>query len=236
MGQSPSGPRVGGGDGRHRRRRRGCSASGRHAPLAVATSTVTGPRAPWSWSQRSIAMPTATRTPGPPAPPWPGDHDAGKELAERGIQAAPFPTIRTRPAAGDGSSELMCPPVAETQRSMALDTSRWLKRSSDPLARWTAVTDLIEGGLAADRGSVPAYLDRLSALAREARRTVDPQRERPLSRPERLVRTGATRTRPRLHYKSGRSGTRPAVRDLTAESMNLTVHAFAATALRRPSR
>jgi hypothetical protein len=105
---------------------------------------------------------------------------------------------------------------------------------SDPVARWTAVTALIESGLANDRASVPGLVERLTSLAD---RIGAPSVLSETVRYKALSALYAQDPRdPKAALTACQEGLELAriVRDLSAEGINLSCLAFAATALRAP--
>jgi predicted ATPase/class 3 adenylate cyclase len=194
------------------------------------------------WAQRTLELESAERHPASRTYHWAaraatndGDYEASLALAERGIQAAPWPDhpdasrcwdalIRTHLAAGRAGAA-----VEPAQHLAAIEPAL-----SDPVERWEAIQGLIENAQANDRGSAPALVDRLTDQAKQ------------IGAPSILSETARYRALsalyaddprdPKRAFAAAREGIELArsVRDLWAESFNLTALSFAAVALRRP--
>jgi predicted ATPase/class 3 adenylate cyclase len=163
-----------------------------------------------------------------------GDSDGCMALAERGIDAAPSPD---HPEAAACWGWLVNAHVSAGRGGATAEPARHIARAEaqlpTALARWGAVTALIESALAADRPSVPLHLGRLTALSHE------------IGAPSILSETARYRGLTALYAAEPRDpetalrecdlGVELArsVRDLVAEGVNLATMAFAATALRR---
>jgi predicted ATPase/class 3 adenylate cyclase len=211
------------------------AATGRHARAR-------GRQEHGDWAERTLGLVVTGSHPYSSTYAWAaraavarGDYDAGLGFAQNGIGAAPSPdhpdaaacwgwVIKVHVSAGRGSG------TAEPARHLAAIEPRL----SEPVARWAAITELIESGLANDRGAVPKLVDRLSALATQ------------IGAPSILSETARYRALSALYAQEPRDARAAfaacqeglalarSVHDLAAESINLSALAFAVTALHTP--
>jgi hypothetical protein len=208
------------------------SSSGRHARAR-------GRHEHGEWAERTLGLESTGRHPHSTTFAWAaraavarGDYDAGLAFAERGIAAAPRPAhpdtagcwgwiINAHVASGRGEGT-----VEPARRLASIEPE-----ISDPVARWVAVTALIESGLANDRTAVRQLVERLTALADQ------------IGAPSILSETARYRALcaiyaqdprdPQYALTASQEGLALArtARDPNAEGINFTMLAFAATAL-----
>jgi predicted ATPase len=163
------------------------------------------------------------------------DNDAGIELAERGIRAAPWPD---HPDTARCWWFLVLAHLAAGRGEAALEPAQHLARIepalSDPIECWEAVQGLVENALANDRDAVPGLVNK---LIERARRIGAPTIFSHTARYRALCALYAENPRnPERAFAAAHDGLVLArkVRDLFSESNNLSALSFAAVALRHP--
>jgi predicted ATPase/class 3 adenylate cyclase len=164
-----------------------------------------------------------------------GDNQAGIAIAQRGIDAAPWPD---HPDTAGCWFCLVMASVASGQSHAAVEAAQHLARIepsvSDPIERWAAVQGLLENAVANDRGSVTRLVERLTERAVQAG---VPSLLSETARYRAFTALYADEPRdPQRAFAAAREGVALArtAQDPFAECNSLSLLAMAAVALRRP--
>jgi predicted ATPase/class 3 adenylate cyclase len=194
------------------------------------------------WAERTLRLESAGHQPRSTTYAWAaraacaiGDYDAALAFAEQGIAAAPSPT---HPDAAGCWGWVIGAHVSSGRGAATIGPARQLARIepklSEPVVHWTAVTELIESGLANDRRAVPALVERLGVLADK------------IGAPSILSETVRYRALSALYARDPRDAKSAveacqegielarSVHDLSAEAINLSALALAVAALHTP--
>jgi predicted ATPase/class 3 adenylate cyclase len=194
------------------------------------------------WAQRTLELESTGLRPASSTYKWAsfaavdaGDIEAAVRLAERGIDAAPWPDHRD---AAQCWGDLIRAQLALSRDNAAVEAAHHLatieSTVSDPVENWIAVRGLIGNALANDPASMPGLVD---SLAEQAGQIGAPSILSETARYQALSALYAEHPRdPERVFAAAQEGVvlAQSVRDLLNECGNLYLLAMAAVALDRP--
>jgi hypothetical protein len=201
-----------------------------------------GRREHGDWAERTLVLDSDDLHPASATYEWAasealseGDDAAAVRLAERGIDAAPWPD---HPCAAGCWRVLIIAHLASGRPDAAIEPARQLARIgpavADPVDRWWATRALIENALGNDRDSVPRLLETLTHQAAD------------IGAPSLLSQVSYYRALSALYAQDPRDARSAFIaasdgialarktQDHWAEALNLIASSFAGVALRRP--